>query len=113
MLYRNTYDFSYKVEHWLEKGRAIRALIRHKLGREYNIANVKRTAEKCGITDPLSFTRQELWTRYWNCKKKCAELPADLPWLRKTFLLARLHDDLENGREEEANNIQTIIRGKK
>ena len=46
-----------------------------------------------------------------NCKKKCAEMLADLPWLRKQFLLARLHDVLENGREEEANKIQAIVRG--
>ena len=38
---KNDYGFSLKVKHWPEKGRAIRALIRHKLGRECNIANVK------------------------------------------------------------------------
>jgi hypothetical protein len=36
----------------------------------------------------------------------------DLPWLRKHFLSAMLHNVLENGREEEANNIQTITRDK-
>ena len=44
MLHKNDYDFIPKVKHWLEKGRAIRALIRYKLGREYNIANMKQTA---------------------------------------------------------------------
>ena len=36
---------------------------------------------------------------------------ADSPWLQKQFLSARLHDALENGREEEANKIQAIMRG--
>ena len=48
---------------------------------------------------------------YNNFKKKCAEMLADSPWLRKQFLSARLHDALENGREEEANKIQAITRG--
>ena len=43
-MYTKDYDFSPKVKHWLEKGRAIGELIRHKLRREYNIANMKQTA---------------------------------------------------------------------
>ena len=106
MLYKNDYDFSPKVKYSLEKGRALRVL-----GKEDNIANVKQTAKRCGITHPLSYTRQGLWTTYSGCKKKCAEMLADLPWLQKQFLSARLHDALENGREEEANEIQAIMRG--
>ena len=105
MLYKNDYDFSPKVKQWLEKGRALRALIRLKLGREGNSANVKRTARRCGITHPLSHTKQELWTMYVDCKKKCAEMLADSPWLRKQFLAVKLHEAEENGREEEANKI--------
>ena len=41
MLYKNNYDFSPKVKYWLEKGRALRALIRLKLEKEGNIATVK------------------------------------------------------------------------
>ena len=33
---------------------------------------------------------------------------ADSPWLRKQFLSARLHDALENGREEETNKIAIV-----
>ena len=40
MLYKNHYDFSPNVKYWLKKGRALRALIRLKLGKEGNIANV-------------------------------------------------------------------------
>ena len=40
-LYKNDYDFSPRVKHWIEKGRAIRALIRLKLGTECNMGNVK------------------------------------------------------------------------
>ena len=47
---------------------------------------------------------------YYNYKKKCTELPTGLPWLLKPFLVTRLYDALENGREEETNNIQTIMR---
>ena len=50
MLYKNNYEFSPKGKHWLEKGRALGALIRLKLGREDNSVNVKRTAIRCGIT---------------------------------------------------------------
>ena len=106
MLYKNNYDLSPKVKYLLEKGRALRALIRLKPGKEGNIANVKQTAKRCGITHPLSYTRQELWTIYNYCKKKCAEMLADSPWLRKQFLSARLHDALENEREEEAKKFR-------
>ena len=47
---------------------------------------------------------------YYECKSGCTELLADLTWLREQFLSARLNDALENRREEEATNIQTIIR---
>ena len=57
MLYENNYNLSPKVKYWLEKGRALRALIRHKLENEGNISNVKRIAKRCGITHPLSYTR--------------------------------------------------------
>ena len=79
MLYKNDYDFSPKVKYWLEKGRAIRALIRYKLGEGGNIANIKRTAKIFGITHPLSHTRRELWTMYNNCKKKCVKILTDSP----------------------------------
>ena len=79
----------------------LRALIRLELGKEGIIANVKRTAKRFGITHPLSYTRQELWTMYNDCKQKCAEVLAD----------SRLHDALENGRKETANGIQEIMRG--
>ena len=60
MLYKNNYNFSPKVKYWLEKGRALRVLIRLKLGKEGNIANAKQTAKRCEITHPLSYTMQEL-----------------------------------------------------
>ena len=55
------------------------ALTRYKLGTECNVANVKQTAKRCRITYPLRFTRRELWTMYYVCKKKCVELLSDLP----------------------------------
>ena len=67
---QKNYDFSPKVKHWLEEGQTLRALLRLKLGKEGNIANVKRTAKICGITHPLSYTRQEIWTMYNDCQKK-------------------------------------------
>ena len=69
--------------------------------------NVKHTAKRCKITDPLSFMRRELLTMYYKCKRKCVDLLTDLPWLRKQFQLAMLHNTLENGREDEASNLQT------
>ena len=50
---------------------------------------------------------------YSDCKKNCAEILSDSPWLWKKLLSVRLHDVLANGREEEANKIQAIMRGKK
>ena len=57
MLYKNDYDFSPKVKYWLEKGRALRVLIRLKLGKEGNILNAKQTAKRCGITLQRRYTR--------------------------------------------------------
>ena len=46
-----------------------------------------------------------------DCKKKCAEMLTYSPQLRKQFLSVKLHDALENGRDEEANKILAIMRG--
>ena len=71
-------------------------LIRLKLRKEGNIANAKQTAKRCGITNPLNYTRKELWTMYSNCeKKKCVEMLADSQWLQKQLLSVKLHDVLQ------------------
>ena len=94
-----------------EKSRTIRAIIHVKLGREYNIGNVKRTAKRCGINNPMSFTRPELWEKYYECKRKCKKLLAESPWLRKLFLSQKLQTALDEERTQEANKIKAIIRG--
>ena len=96
---------------WIEKGQAIRAIIHVKLGRECNIGNVKRTAKRCGINNPMSFTRPELWEMYYGCERKCKKLLAESPWLRKLFLSQKLQTALDEGRMQEANKIKAIIRG--
>ena len=96
---------------WIEKGRAIRAIIRMKLGSECNIANLKRTAKRCGLNNPLSYSRPQLWEMYDECKKKCKKLLAESPWMRKQFLSQRLQMAIEEGKQQEANEIKSIIRG--
>ena len=83
MLYNNNYNFSPKVKYRLEKGQPLRALLRLTLGKEGNIANVKQAAKMGGITHPLSYIRQELWTMYNDCKNKGAEMLSNSPWLQK------------------------------
>ena len=109
--YKTDYDFSPEVRLCIEKGRAIRAIICVKLGREWNISNVKRTAKRCGINNPMSFTRLELWEMYYECKRKCKKLLAEPPSLRNLFLLQKIQTALEEGRMQEANKIKAIIRG--
>ena len=109
--YKADYDFSPEVRLWIEKGRALRAIIRLKLGRECNVGNVKRTAKRCGITNPLSFTKKELWEMYYECKRQCKKLLAESPWLRKMFLSQKLQSALDEGKDQEANEIKAIIRG--
>jgi len=109
--YKNDYDFSPEVRQWIERGRAIRAIIRMKLGRECNIGNLKRTAKRCGLTNPLSYTRSQLWEMYYKCKAKCKKLLADSPWMRKQFLSQRLQTAIDEGKQQEANEIKSIIRG--
>ena len=109
--YKNDYDFSPEVRMWIEKGRAIRAIIRMKLGGECNIANLKRTARRCGLDNPLAYSRPQLWEMYNECKKKCKKLLAESPWMRKQFLSQRLNAAIEEGKQQEANEIKAIIRG--
>ena len=82
-----------------------------KLGRECNGGNVKRTAKRCGIANPLSFTKKELWEMHYECKRKCKKLLAESPWLRKMFLSQKLQSALDEGKDQEANEIKAIIRG--
>ena len=85
--YKNDYDFSPEVRQWIERGRAIRAIIRMKLGRECNIGNLKRTAKRCGLTNPLGYTRSQLWEMYYECKAKYKKLLAESPWTKNSSCL--------------------------
>ena len=44
MMYKNNYDFNPNVKYWLDKGRAIILLIRHKLRRQRNYVDGKAYA---------------------------------------------------------------------
>ena len=113
MLFKNDYEFSPNVRYWIERGRAIRALIKLKLGRECNAGNVKRAARRAGIENPLSCDRRELHDLYHACKQRCKEMLASSPWLRKQFLNRKLQDALDEGKQEEAKQIKDILRNER
>ena len=48
---------------------------------------------------------------YYECKKKCKKLLAESPWLRKLFLSQKLQSAINEGRDQEANEIKAIMRG--
>ena len=48
---------------------------------------------------------------YYECKNKYKKLLAKSPWLRKLFLSQKLQSAINEGRDQEANEIKAIMRG--
>ena len=50
-LYQGVYEFSQEVKSWIEKGRAIQGLLRHRQTRKRNGGNARRVARRAGLQD--------------------------------------------------------------
>ena len=59
-MYRGGYEFSPQVRFWIERGRAIKGLIRYKGKNVGNLGNVKQAARRCGIKAPLAINLGKL-----------------------------------------------------
>ncbi|KAL7536732.1 hypothetical protein ACHAXR_007366 [Thalassiosira sp. AJA248-18] len=105
------YDFSPVVKSWLDKFHAYRQLTRLRSGKAMsNVANVKRFAVRNGIEKPLHQSLEQLVDSYRDCKEQTKRLLAELPWLRKQYLHAKLQDALDQGKDEDAGRLKEILR---
>ena len=65
-----------------------------------NVGNIKRTARRHGIEEPLSHTLEQLLARLKECKEHTKRLMAQSPmaqspWLRKQFIVAKQQEAMD------------------
>ena len=120
--YANHYEFSPTVKKWLDRCHSYRALIRLQLKMEEcgtsnvrllgegNPANIYRAAWRCGIDDPKSLEKEELYFRYKECRERTKELMANSAWMRKQFMSAKLSEAVEKNKTEEAKRIKEVLK---
>ena len=110
-LFAAHYEFSPEVQNWMDRCHLLKWLLRAHQGKRTNRGNLRRLARKLGMTECLRYTVPELVKLYAATKERAVELMAASPYLRKQYLHQRLHDAIENGRDDEAKYVQNIIRG--
>ena len=87
-------------------------LIRHKLGKECNIGNIKRTARKNNIPNPWSYINAQVLELVQECKTLYMELMAVSLWLIPHFLSVKLQAALDNGNPEGAKELRALSKAK-
>ena len=80
-LYRGAYEFSLEVKGWIDRGRAIRGLLRHRQTGAGNGGNAKRAARRAGLQDLSSIRNSRLVEMAQEGKKKNKSMLAESPWL--------------------------------
>ena len=76
-LYRGAYEFSPEVKSWIEKGRVIQGLLRHRLTGAGNGGNARRAARRTGLQDLSTMSNSSLAGMTRECKKKFKSMLAE------------------------------------
>ena len=121
-LYAQHYDFSPQVKRWLDRCHAYRALIRlqnemkdkgtrdpKKLNK--NVANIYRSAFRCGIEDARALELPELHVRYAQCREHAKGFMVESKAFRKAFLTEKMKEYMDNNKTTEATRIRNMLRG--
>lgn len=107
----NHYKFSPCVKTWLDRCHALRQLLRYHLGKRIsNIGNMKRFARRCGITNPMALSAQQILRDYKDARTQLQSLLAESPLLRKEYLTSKLQQAIESKNEENASRLQEMLR---
>ncbi len=94
---------------WIKREQIYKSLVAYHLGRNKNRGNLKRAARKQGIQNPLEIPMAELKTRLEICKERNNYFRENGPRYRKKHLLKRAEIAREEGRDEAAKKILSII----
>ena len=63
--------FSPESSVWIRRGQVYESLIKRLDGKIWNKSNLRRSAQRCGITKPFQLQRKEIQQRIEVCEEKC------------------------------------------
>ena len=94
---------------WIRRSQVYRSLLRYHAKKIRNRGNLKRSARRCGIKDPLKLSIEEIRARLRHCKSQCAYFRKHGHRYRRKHLHNRLQAAQDRHDEEAANKIMAII----
>ncbi|MEJ2137350.1 MAG: hypothetical protein P8X86_19155, partial [Desulfofustis sp.] len=93
--------FSPESATWIRRAQVYRSILRYHAGKIRNRGNLKRSARRCGIENPLGLSLAEVRARLKACKEKCNYFRKHGHRYRRRHLRNRL-DVARSKRDEEA-----------
>ncbi|KAL7524818.1 hypothetical protein ACHAXR_000726, partial [Thalassiosira sp. AJA248-18] len=98
---------------WIRRGQVYRSLLRYHAGKIRNRGNLRRSARRCGIANPLGLSIKEIHERLKLCKEKCKYFRRHGHRYRRKHLNNRLQAAKLRGDEEaEAKILALLLREK-
>ena len=101
--------FSPESALWIRRCQVYRSILRFHDGKIRNRGNLKRTARRCGIENPLQLSRDEVQIRLQICREKCDFFRQNGERFRKRHLQNRLDAAREKDDDEAEKAILAII----
>ena len=105
--------FSPEAAIWIKRTQCYRSVLRWHAGKIKNRGNLRRTARRVGIRNPLGLSLLEVKARLEHCKEKCNYFRRHGKRYRKKHLEERLDEAKEREDEEAENRILAIIKREK
>lgn len=110
IIYPAHYEFSPVIKRWLDRCHALRWLLRYHQGKNVNGGNMRRFAQRNGITNPMSLSVESLVQMYLESKEQARFYMSQSPWLRKKFLNDKKNEAIDQGNSQEANRVKEMLR---
>ena len=102
--------FSPESSVWIRRRQVYESLLRYKQGKIRNRSNLRRSAQRCGIAQPLKLTWQEIKERLKVCEQKCDYFCKHGQAYRKRHLQNRLSIARQKNNAVVEQKILDIIR---
>ena len=101
--------FSPESSKWIQRAQVYRSILRCHAGKICNHGNLKRAAQRCGISNPLGLSLHEVRARLKVCKDKCNYFKKHGHRYRRKHLRKRLDKARESRNEEAEQRILEIL----
>jgi len=101
--------FSPESAVWIRRCQVYRSIIRFHEGKIRNRGNLKRTAHRCGIREPLQLPLEEVYARLQVCREQCEYFQTQGHKYRRKHLQNRLRHARDEEDDEAEKAILAII----